>query len=141
MTLLALILLSSDVIFRGYPLRMGTRGSTRKDLSGRSPSMARLDTSSQAEEATFATASAERSRCDSAGSPGLSADIVTVNSCTSAITGHTRKTGVGGVMSVGKKAAKAELVVGPTLRDRKAARVAGSGRAAGIMETIETKPK
>mmetsp|Transcript_27888 Transcript_27888/g.55912 ORF Transcript_27888/g.55912 Transcript_27888/m.55912 type:complete len:114 (-) Transcript_27888:402-743(-) len=99
---------------RGNPLRIGTSGRTRNEPSGRFPEEATLETRSHADEAKFAKESADRSSWERSDSFGRSAEKITVNSCTTLISGQIRNTGAGGVMRVGKKLENALFVVGPT---------------------------
>ena len=78
------------------------------------------------------------------GAPGRKAEKVTVNSCSTAMTGQMRKTNGAGVISVANSWLKALFVVGPTALVMTVLSVATIGPMAGIggpPMVIEIRPK
>lgn len=94
------------------------------EARGSNPAFAFEDANNQNAEHKFATVNELRSLWErNSSSDGKIADVTTVRSCKTDMTGQMRKTQDAGVMLVGNRAANSELVVDPTVCVNAAARV------------------
>jgi len=122
------------------------------EARGSDPVFAFEDANNQNDEHKFAIVNELRSLWErNSSSEGKIADVTTVRSCKTDMTGQTRKTHDAGVMFVGNKAANSELVVVPTVcvnaADKvifaadDAASAAGVNGPIPIMDAMEMRKK